>query len=68
MKNPRQDAIEESPAATESHACARCGRTAEHYLGGMWVCEECRQIRGSCCLEFGGDDLWQEREERDGSP
>ena len=48
--------------------CSYCGRPTELVIGGLPICEECYQNAGSCCLEFGGDDLWQKREEaRSGS-
>jgi hypothetical protein len=43
--------------------CSFCGRPTTLLLGGRPVCEECYQNAGSCCMEFGGDDLWQRREE-----
>jgi hypothetical protein len=48
--------------------CRICGRPTEIVLGGVPVCEECYQNAGSCCLEFGGEDLWAEREEPKGHP
>jgi hypothetical protein len=43
--------------------CRFCGRPTEIILGGLPICEGCYEERGSCCLEFGGEDLWQEREQ-----
>jgi hypothetical protein len=43
--------------------CHFCGRPTTLLFGGMPICEECYQNAGSCCLEFGGNDLWQKREE-----
>jgi hypothetical protein len=43
--------------------CRFCGRPTEIVLDDMPICEDCYEERGSCCLEFGGDDLWQEREQ-----
>ena len=48
--------------------CQFCGRPTEIVLGGVPVCEECYQNAGSCCLEFGGEDLWAAREEPKGAP
>jgi hypothetical protein len=28
----------------------------------MPICKECYQKAGSCCVEFGGHDLWRQRE------
>jgi hypothetical protein len=42
--------------------CRFCGRPTEIVLDGMPICEECYQKAGSCCVEFGGQDLWRQRE------
>jgi hypothetical protein len=39
--------------------CDRCGRPAALAVGGEFFCEECYQLPGSCCPEFGGDDIWE---------
>ncbi len=49
--------------AEAAQSCRCCGRPTSVHFGGMPICEECYQHAGSCCLEFGGDDLWQKREE-----
>lgn len=41
--------------------CDRCGRPAAIRIEKEWLCEECYQTHGSCCPEFGGDDLWEEK-------
>lgn len=46
------------------HACDRCGRSDTVPCGDRWLCEECIAIAGSCCLEFGSDDLWQDAQEK----
>jgi hypothetical protein len=43
--------------------CRFCGRATEIVVGNMPICEECYERAGSCCLEFGGDDLWQQQQE-----
>ncbi len=43
--------------------CRFCGRPTTLLIDGMPICEECYENAGSCCLEFGGQDLWQRREE-----
>ncbi len=43
--------------------CRFCGRLTTLLIGGMPVCEECYENAGSCCLEFGGDDFWQKRQD-----
>lgn len=43
--------------------CRYCGRSTTLQFGDTPVCEECYQKAGSCCLEFGDEDLWKNREE-----
>lgn len=40
--------------------CDRCGRPAAIQADDVKLCVECYQIVGSCCMEFGGDDLWDD--------
>lgn len=40
-------------------SCDRCGRPGVAKIENEWLCEECYQRMGSCCPEFGGDDLWE---------
>lgn len=47
---------------SQARACQLCGRPTEIVLGGVPVCEACYQEAGSCCVEFGGHDLWQQKE------
>jgi hypothetical protein len=42
----------------------RCGGLSPLDLGDRRLCEECVRLCGSCCLEFGADDLWP----REGEP
>ncbi len=37
--------------------CVRCGLPTDKFIGDIPICDECYQIRGSCCPEFGEDDL-----------
>jgi hypothetical protein len=46
--------------------CTFCDRATEIVLAGEPICEECHEKAGSCCLEFGGEDLWQRREREPG--
>lgn len=46
----------------ESARCDECGRFGAFDLGERSFCEECYQSRGSCCMEFGKDDLWSRDE------
>ena len=41
--------------------CERCGREGGVRIGDRVVCRECYVIFGSCCMEFGSDDLWREQ-------
>lgn len=43
--------------------CSICGRPTTLLIGGQPTCEQCYENAGSCCLEFGGEDLWQRQEE-----
>ncbi len=43
--------------------CGSCGRYGAVDLGDERLCEDCYSVRGSCCLEFGGFDLWRERQD-----
>ena len=54
--NPRA----QRPLKDSGGICERCGGPESVEIGGHQLCAECYQIAGSCCLEFGGDDLWQE--------
>jgi len=38
-------------------ACVRCGQPTDKKVGGLPLCDDCYAIRGSCCPEFGPDDL-----------
>ena len=44
-------------------ACEFCGRFGAFVIGDRRLCEDCYEAQGSCCPEFGGSDLWKEREE-----
>ena len=39
--------------------CERCGKYGALETGAGTLCSECHQLSGSCCPEFGGDDLTQ---------
>lgn len=50
-----------APPATAGGPCERCGRPeAEVRCGGSTLCLDCYYLAGSCCLEFGADDLWRD--------
>jgi hypothetical protein len=46
--------------------CSVCGRPTRLLVGGTPICDQCCEHAGSCCLEFGGDDLWAGREDDSG--
>ena len=50
------DAVQFNPNAL----CERCGRFGAFEFDGQRLCAECYETRGSCCPEFGVDDLWSE--------
>jgi hypothetical protein len=50
------------PQQKSSDRCERCGAPEAMQFGDHWVCEDCYGLRGSCCPEFGADDLWEERQ------
>jgi hypothetical protein len=41
----------------ENAVCERCGKFGAYHLGESTLCEDCYSGWGSCCLEFGADDL-----------
>lgn len=45
--------------ADEKATCDRCGKFDAFDIAGRKLCGDCYQIAGSCCPEFGADDLWQ---------
>ena len=56
--------VVQKPAADEGQpdaVCSRCGNyIAELIYGDLKICSDCYYIYGSCCLEFGADDLWSQ--------
>lgn len=47
----------------ETAACDRCGRFGALSIGERKLCPDCREQSGSCCPEFGQDDLWAARDD-----
>jgi len=41
-------------------ACDECGAFGAYALGDRRLCLDCYAGKGSCCPEFGKDDLWRE--------
>lgn len=52
----------------ENAACATCGRFGAFQLEDESLCADCHQLRGACCAESGGNDLWAARANADGPP
>ncbi|RPJ53205.1 MAG: hypothetical protein EHM23_31400 [Acidobacteria bacterium] len=54
----------------QTQPCEICGHPESIEFADQWICEDCYRGRGSCCPEFGKDDLWtfDEDEERDVKP
>lgn len=44
--------------------CSCCGRFGAFDFGEEFLCSDCYAEKGSCCLEFGGHDLWNEKIEK----
>jgi hypothetical protein len=38
--------------------CDACGRFGAFHIGQRTLCQDCYHGSGSCCPEFGKDDLW----------
>ena len=51
----------------EDARCDRCGAFFPLDFGERRLCEECYAACGSCCLEFGADDLWPRDDETSAS-
>lgn len=47
----------------EDLVCDVCGRYGAFQAGDRQLCPECYTGSGSCCPEFGKDDLWEFEEE-----
>ena len=56
------------PSEEEPPRCDRCGSLdAPVALAGRRLCTDCYYLYGSCCMEFGGDDLTAEPNPRSAS-
>lgn len=42
----------------ENVVCDRCGKFGAYVIDDRALCPECYAGSGSCCPEFGKDDLW----------
>jgi hypothetical protein len=50
-------------AANPDAVCAECGAAGAVEFGHVALCVSCYAEKGSCCPEFGKDDLWRQRAE-----
>jgi hypothetical protein len=50
-------------AGDDEARCDRCARFGAIEVGDRRLCEECYACAGSCCPEFGADDLWPKGED-----
>jgi hypothetical protein len=48
--------------------CKFCGKPATIDFEDLPICEDCYHNAGSCCREFGADDLWERREDDSRQP
>ncbi len=48
----------------ENDTCDCCGRFGAYGFGDRSLCLECYEEAGSCCPEFGSQDLWRFADER----
>lgn len=55
----------EQASTTETGACERCGVETDIRIDDRWLCAECYAISGSCCAEFGADDLTAEADSKE---
>ena len=56
-----QDCVKETDAQSafdSSASCDACGRIGAYQVGERNLCPDCYTEAGSCCPEFGKDDLW----------
>ncbi|MGH8021824.1 MAG: hypothetical protein ACREIA_26785 [Opitutaceae bacterium] len=51
---PRENTVRFEPETP----CDECGRFGAYRFADRALCDECYAGRGSCCPEFGKDDLW----------
>ncbi|PTY07159.1 hypothetical protein DB347_07555 [Opitutaceae bacterium EW11] len=56
----RPSASRANPGPQAELICAECGASGAHEIAGTVLCERCYAEKGSCCPEFGKDDLWTE--------
>jgi hypothetical protein len=57
-----EETVDKTARFSEGVQCQRCGKFGAFQFDGTLLCQECYQGCGSCCPEFGADDLWQTHE------
>ncbi|OAI56999.1 hypothetical protein AYO49_00325 [Verrucomicrobiaceae bacterium SCGC AG-212-N21] len=67
MKNRRLSSMSENsaspnpaPEAPPTLYCEECGKLDAERIGDRVLCLDCYTGCGSCCSEFGKDDLWND--------
>jgi len=63
MTQEKPDAAVDSKNAScldENAICDTCGVFGAFQIGDRSLCPNCYEGSGSCCPEFGKDDLWQQ--------
>jgi hypothetical protein len=60
MKAERTSVKNEPNKSQQGGICEECGRLEASLIAGRWLCDSCYAARGSCCPEFGADDLWSD--------
>jgi hypothetical protein len=53
------------PELRENATCDVCGRFGAYQFGNRSLCLDCYTGSGSCCPEFGKDDLWTTQDQPD---
>ena len=56
------------PQVEPDLTCSECGVFGAVQFDGVALCPTCYAEKGSCCPEFGKDDLWRQRESARTSP
>ncbi len=66
MKTRREqlDLRDSQVVSDEALVCDVCGRFGAVRIGDRALCVDCYQECGSCCPEFGKDDLWSFPEDK----
>jgi hypothetical protein len=49
------------PVEDANATCDECGALGALTFDGVKLCLRCYSEKGSCCPEFGKDDLWKDR-------